>query len=170
VKIRFGSLHTFFFTLTLGGFDSDLFVILLEGGEIFSGFREFSFFHTFSDIPMDESSLGVHEIEFVIDSGEDFGNSGGVGDHAASSHDLGKITSWHDSWWLIVDTTLETGRAPVNELDGSLGLDGGNSGVDILGDDITSVHEAACHVLSVSWVTLGHHGGWLECGVGDLGN
>ena len=54
---------------------------------------------------MDESSLGVHEIEFVIDSGEDFGNSGGVGDHAASSHDLGKITSWHDSWWLIVDTT-----------------------------------------------------------------
>jgi len=170
VKNRFGSLHTFFFTLTLGGFDSDLFVILLEGGEILSGFRELSFFHTFSDIPMDESSLGVHEIEFVIDSGEDFGNGGGVGDHAASSHDLGKITSWHDSWWLIVDTTLETGRAPVNELDGSLGLDGGDSGVDILGDDITSVHEAAGHVFTVAGVALGHHGGGLEGGVGDLGN
>jgi hypothetical protein len=30
-----------------------------------------------------------------------------------------------------------------------LGLDGGNSGVDVLGDDIATVHEAASHVLSV---------------------
>jgi len=117
---------------------------------------------------MDECSLSVHEIEFVINSGEDFSNSSGVGDHADGSHDLGKITTWNDGWWLVVDTALETGWAPVDELDGSLGLDGGNSGVDILGDDITSVHEAASHVLSVSWVALGHHGGWLEGGVGDL--
>ena len=47
-------------------------------------------------------------------------------------------------------------------MNGSLGLDSGDSGVDILRDDITSVHEAASHVLSVSWITLGHHGGWLE--------
>jgi len=119
---------------------------------------------------MDESSLGVHEIEFVIDSGEDFSDGGRVRDHANGSHDLGEITTWNDGWWLIVDTTLETGWAPVNELDGSLGLDGGDSGVDILWDDITSVHEAACHVLSVSWVTFGHHGCWLESGVGNLGN
>ena len=119
---------------------------------------------------MDESSLGVHEIEFMIDSREDFSNGGGVGDHAACSHDLGKITSWNDGWWLVVDTALETGWAPVDELNSSLGLDGGDSGVDILGDDITSVHEAACHVLSVSWVTFGHHGCWLESGVGNLGN
>jgi len=119
---------------------------------------------------MDESSLGVHEIEFVIDSGEDFSDGGRVRDHANGSHDLGEITTWNDGWWLIVDTTLETGWAPVNELDGSLGLDGGDSGVDILWDDITSVHEAASHVLSVSWIALGHHSGWLEGGVGDLGN
>jgi len=111
---------------------------------------------------MDEGSLGVHEIELVIDSGEDLGDGSGVGDHAASSHDLGKITTWDNGWWLIVDTALETSWAPVNELNGSLGLDGGDSGVDILWDDITSVHEAASHVLSVSWITLGHHGGWLE--------
>jgi hypothetical protein len=119
---------------------------------------------------MDEGSLGVHEIEFVINSGEDLSNGGRVRDHADSSHDLGEITTWNDGWWLIVDTTLETGWAPVNELDGSLGLDGGDSGVDILWDDITSVHEAACHVLSVSWIALGHHSGWLEGGVGDLGD
>jgi len=111
---------------------------------------------------MDESSLGVHKIEFMVDSGEDFGDGGRVGDHAASSHDLGEITTGNDGRGLVVNTTLETGRAPVNELDGSLGLDGGDSGVDILGDDITSVHEAAGHVLSVSGVTLGHHGGGLE--------
>merc|ERR1740139_1843105 len=34
-----------------------------------------------------------------------------------------------------VDSALETGRAPVDELDGPLGLDGGDGGVDILGDD-----------------------------------
>merc|ERR1711934_398586 len=119
---------------------------------------------------MDEGSLGVHEIELVIDSGEDLSDGSGVGDHAASSHDLGEITTWNDGWWLVVDTALETGWAPVDELDGSLGLDGGDSGVDILWNDITSVHEAAGHVLSVSWVALSHHGGWLESRVGDLSN
>jgi hypothetical protein len=55
-------------------------------------------------------------------------------------------------------------------LNGSLGLDGSDGGVDILWDDISSVHKAASHVLSVSWITLGHHGCWLESGVGDLGD
>jgi len=156
------SFHTLFFGFGLGGLNTDFFVILLEGGEILTGLGEFSLFHTFSDVPMDESSLGVHEIELVIDSGENFSDGSRVGDHAASSHDLGEITTGNDGRGLVVDSTLETGRAPVNELDGSLGLDGGDSGVDILGDDITSVHEAASHVLSVSGVTLGHHGGGLE--------
>merc|ERR1719428_882134 len=106
----------------------------------------------------------------LVDSGEDLSDGGGVGDHADGSHDLGEITTWNDGWWLVVDTALEAGWAPVDELDGSLGLDGGDSGVDILGDDITSVHEAAGHVLSVSWIALSHHGGWLEGGVGDLSN
>src|SRR5580692_6321216 len=111
------SFHAFFFSLTFSSFDSDFFVILLEGSQIFSGFGEFSFFHTFSDVPMDKGSLGVHEIEFVIDPGEDLSNSSGVGDHADGSHDLGKITTWHNGGWLIVDSTLEAGWAPVDELD-----------------------------------------------------
>ena len=119
---------------------------------------------------MDEGSLGVHKIELMIDSGEDLSDGSGVGDHADGSHDLGEVTTWDNSWWLVVDTALETGWAPVDELDGSLGLDGGDGGVDILGDDISSVHEAASHVLSVSGVALGHHGGGLEGGVGDLGD
>merc|ERR1712080_529380 len=162
------SFHAFFFTFTFGGLDTDLLVILLESSKILSGLRELTFFHTLSDVPMDESSLGLHEIELVINSGEDLSDGSGVGDHADGSHDLGEITTWDNGWWLIVDSALETSWAPVDELDGSLGLDGGDGGVDILGDDITSVHEAASRVLSVSWVALGHHGGWLEGGVGDL--
>merc|ERR1740121_3557797 len=114
---------------------------------------------------MDEGSLGVHKIEFVINSGEDLSDGSRVGDHADGSHDLGEITTWDNGWWLIVDTALETSWAPVNELNGSLGLDGGNGSVDVLWNDITSVHHAAGHVFTVSWVTLGHHGGWLEGGV-----
>ena len=38
----------------------------------------------------------------------------------------------------------------------SLGLDGGDNGVDILGDDITFVHEATGHVFIVAGITLGH--------------
>jgi len=71
---------------------------------------------------------------------------------------------------LIVDSAFESSWAPVDELDGSLGLDGGNGGVDILGDDVTSVHHAASHVLSVSGVALDHHGSGFEDGVGDFGN
>ena len=106
----------------------------------------------------------------MIDSGEDFSNSSGVGNHANSSHDLSQITTWDDSGWLVVDTSLETSWAPVDELDGSLGLDGGNGSVDILGDDVSSVHHAAGHVLTMSGIALSHHGCGLEGGVGDLSN
>lgn len=106
----------------------------------------------------------------MVQTREDLGNGGGVGDHAHSALDLGQISSWHDGWWLVVDTALETSWAPVDKLDGALGLDGGNSGIDVLGDDITSVHETAGHVLSVAWVALGHHGRWLKGRVGDLSN
>jgi len=167
-KSEMCSFHSFFFSLSLGSFNTNLLVVLLKSSEILSGLRELSLLHSLSDVPMDEGSLCVHEIELVVDSGEDFSNGSGVGDHADCSHDLGEITTWNNCWWLIVDTALETSWAPIHELDGSLGLDGGDGGVDILGDDITSVHETAGHVLSVSGVALGHHGGGLETGVGDL--
>jgi hypothetical protein len=162
-----GSLHAFFFTFAFCGLNADLFVVLLEGSEILTGLREFSLFHALSDVPMYESSLGVHKIEFVINAGEDLGDSGRVGDHAHGAHNLGKITTGDDGRGLVVDSTLETGGAPVNELDGPLGLDGGDSGVDILGDDITSVHKAAGHVFTVAGIALSHHACGLEGGVGE---
>ncbi len=162
------NLSAFFLSLSLGSLDSDFLVVLFKGGEIFSGFGELSFLHTFSDVPVDEGSLGVHEIEFMVESAEDLSNGGGVADHAASSHDFSEISSGDDCGGLIVDSDFESGGAPVNELNGSLGLDGGNGGIDVFGDDISSVHHGAGHVLSVSGVALGHHVGGLEAAVGDL--
>jgi hypothetical protein len=87
---------------------TDCLVILLNGSQIFTSFGELSFLHTFSDIPMYESSFGVQKIELVMDSGEHFGNSGGVGKHANSSLYFGKISSRYNCRWLVVDTALES--------------------------------------------------------------
>ena len=40
------------------------------------------------------------------------------------------------------ESDLEASGAPVDELDGPLRLDGGNGGVDVLGDDISAVQQA----------------------------
>ena len=66
------------------------------------------------------------------------------------------------------DAHLETSWAPVDELDGPLGLDGGDSRVDVLGHHITTVQQAASHVLAVTGIALHHLVGGLEARVGDL--
>jgi len=119
---------------------------------------------------VDKGSLGIHKIEFVVKSGEDFSDGGGVGDHTDGSHDLGEVTSGDNGGGLIVDSDLESGGAPVDELNGSLGLDGGDRSVDVFGDDISSIEHGASHVFSVSGVTFGHHGGGFEGRVGDFSN
>ena len=90
--------------------------------------------------------------------------------------------------WFIADTKLEASRAPVNELDGTLGLNDGDGGVDIFGDNITTVEEGACHfggrvsqliltdiyikltVFSFSGVALDHLVASLEAREGHVSN
>jgi len=93
------------------------------------------------------------------------GYGSGIGDHAAGPHDLGQISSWHHSGWLLVDSALEAGWAPIHELDGPLG---GYGCVHILGDQFSSLHDAGSHVLSVSRITLGLQRCVLERVVGAL--
>merc|ERR1711959_506822 len=159
-----------FLALTLHGLGTDLLVILLEGCKVLTTLRELTLFHTLSDIPVDEGTLGVHQVELVVNASKDLSDGGGVGDHAAGALDLGKVTTGDDGWWLVVDATLEAGWAPVDELDGALGLDGGNGSVHVLGDDVSTVHHTAGHVLAMTRIALGHHVGGLEARVGDLGN
>merc|ERR1719182_1147552 len=157
-----------FLAFTIGSLGANLLVVLLESGKILTGLGEFTFLHTLTDIPVDKGTLGVHEVELVVDTGQSLGHSGRVGNHGARAHDLGEIATGHHSGWLVVDTALETSGTPVDELDGALGLDGGHSGVHVLGDDVTTVHQAHSHVLAVTGVTLGEHRSGLEHRVGNL--
>ncbi len=160
--------EVFLLTFTFSGLSTDFLIILLKGSQVLTSFGELTFLHTFTDIPVDEGTLGVHKIELVVDTGQGLSDGSGVGNHAYSTLDTGQITTWDDSWWLVVDTALEAGWTPIDELDSTLGLDGGNSGVDILWHDITSVHHAASHVLTVARIALGQHVGWFEDRVGDF--
>mmetsp|Transcript_2757 Transcript_2757/g.8361 ORF Transcript_2757/g.8361 Transcript_2757/m.8361 type:complete len:472 (+) Transcript_2757:1024-2439(+) len=160
--------EVFFFALAFGRLGADFFVVLLEGGKILAGLGELALLHALADVPVDEGALGVHEVELVVDAGQGLGDGGGVGDHAHGAHDPGEVAARDDGRGLVVDAAFEAGRAPVDELDGALGLDGRDRGVDVLGDDVAAVHEAARHVLAVAGVALGHHAGGLEDRVGDL--
>ena len=165
------SLHAFFlFALALGGLDADLLVVLLESSQVLARLGELALFHAFSDVPVDEGALRVHEIELVVDAGEDLGDGGRVRDHAHGAHDLGEVAAGHHGGRLVVDADLEAGRAPVDELDRALGLDRGDGRVHVLGDDVSAVHHAAGHVLAVAGVALRHHRGGLEGGVRDFGD
>merc|ERR1711948_222172 len=126
MKNRITSLVLFFLlTLTIGGLGTDLLVVLLEGGKILTGLGELTFLHTLTDVPVHEGTLGVHEVELVVNAGQSLGHSSGVGNHGAGAHDLGEIATGHHSGWLVVDTALETSGTPVDKLDGAFGLDGG---------------------------------------------
>merc|ERR1712151_85801 len=138
----------------LGRLDADLLVILLQGGQVLASLRELALFHALADIPMDEGALAVHQIELMVDAGEHLCNGSGIADHAASAHDLCKVTAWNHCWRLVIDAALEACGAPIHKLDGSLGLDRRHSRVYILGHHVASVHHAARHVLPVPRVAL----------------
>merc|ERR1711987_12612 len=98
--------------LTLHGLGTDLLVVLLQSGKVLTTLGELTLLHTLTDVPVDEGTLGIHQVELVVNAGEDLGNGGGVGDHAAGTLHLGKVTTRHDGWRLVVDAALEASRAP----------------------------------------------------------
>merc|ERR1711926_1173 len=77
--------------------NTNFFVILLQSSHVFSGFREFTFFHTLSNVPVHKSTLGIHKIKLMIQTSPSFSNCCGVAQHAYSSLNLGQITTWYDS-------------------------------------------------------------------------
>merc|ERR1712154_584531 len=149
---------------------SNLFIILFQSCEILPGLGELPLLHALSDVPVDEGSLGVHQVELVVQPGPGLGDGGGVGEHADGSLDLGKVSARDDGGRLVVDADLESGGTPVHKLDGPLALDGGDGGVDILGYDVPSVEETAGHVLPMAGVALHHLVGRLKTRVCYLRN
>jgi len=61
---------TLLFTLTFCSLNANFLVVLLQSCQVLTCLRELTFFHTFTDVPMHKSSLGIHEIELVINSRE----------------------------------------------------------------------------------------------------
>lgn len=143
-------------------------VVTLERCEIFSRFGEFTLLHALANVPVDKGALAVHEVELVGESRPGLANGGGVGQHADGAVDSGEVAVGDHLGWLVADTNLEASRAPVDELNGALGLDLGNGSVGVLGDNITTVQQASGHVLSVARIALDHLVVGLEAGVGDL--
>merc|ERR1719225_1830311 len=141
-------LVTFVLSSTLSGVKANLFVILLESSKILSGLGELTLLHTLTNVPVNEGPLSVHQVELVVKPGPGLGNGGGVREHAHGPLHLGQVAAWHNSGGLVVDAHLETSGTPVNKLDAPLGLDGGNGSVHILGHHVSSVEEAAGHVLA----------------------
>merc|ERR1719258_557898 len=119
--------------------------------------QKLTLLHALTDVPVNEGALRVHEVELVVHAGEHLRDGGGVRDHAAGALHLGQVTTGHHGRGLVVDAALEASGAPVDELDGALGLDGGDGGVHVLRHDVATVHHAAGHVLTVTRVALGHH-------------
>merc|ERR1719266_1106786 len=154
--------------LTVTRVQSDLLVVLLQGGHVLASLRELTLLHALANIPVDERPFGVHQVKLMVQPGPSLGNGGGVGEHADGALHLGKVAARDDSGWLVVDANLESSWAPVHKLNRSLALDGGDCGVHVLGDDVATVQHAAGHVLAVPGITLDHGVGRLEASVGDL--
>ena len=108
-----------------------LFVILFERCKILTSLREFALLHSLADIPVHEGALGVKKVKFAIQPGPCIRDGGRVREHANASDDAGEITIWDVCWWFVGDTNLEARWTPVNEPDGTPGLQLGDSGGDV---------------------------------------
>merc|ERR1712062_358555 len=137
-----GSLVFFsFLAFSLQRVHTDFLVVLLKGSQIFTSFGKLSFFHTFSHVPVDKGTFGVHQIKFMIQTSPCFSNGSCVGQHADSTGNLSQVASRNNSGGLVVDTNLEACRAPIHKLDRPLSLDGSNGSIDIFGEHL---HGRAC--------------------------
>lgn len=79
--------------------------------------------------------------------------------HLSTAHGLSSLLISSYPIYLNKNTPtshLETGRAPIHELNRPLGLDSSDGGIDILGYDITSVQQTARHVFAVARITFYH--------------
>lgn len=119
---------------------------------------------------MDESTLGVHEVELEVETVPGLSDGGGVGQHADGAVDGGQLATRNAHGLLVVDSELEASGAPFNEVEGGLGLDGRNCLAAVTGNDITAVEKSDSHVLSVAGIADNHLVVRLEALEGEVAN
>ena len=149
--------------------ESNLLVIFLQGSQILASLGELSFLHTLADVPVDEGALGVHQVKLVVETRPRLGYCCRVAKHRNCAHHFCQVTPRNHCWRLIVDAHLEPCWTPVDELDGPLGLDGGDGSVDIFWYDVAAVQQAAGHIFAVTRIAFDHLVGRFKTSVSDLG-
>merc|ERR1719150_531884 len=134
--------------------------------------RELSLFHTLTDIPVDEGTLGVHHVVLLGDTlGEDTADGDVISNHGDIALGLLHDVSLDLCGWNLVQANLESGWAPLDEGDLVVLLQPLDGGVGLLGLDLSSVVDGDGHVLVLHWVEVGvfhKHVLGLEHVVGDL--
>lgn len=91
-----------------------------------------------------------------------FSNSSRVAEHADGAVDGRKFAARNTDRLLVVDAELEAGWAPLDEVEGSFGLEGCDGGAAVARDDVAAVEERDGHVLAVAGVADDHLVVWLE--------
>merc|ERR1712190_439663 len=85
---------TLFFTLSFCGLDTNFFVVFLQRSQVFTRFGKLSLLHSFPNAPMHKGAFGVHQVEFMINPGEHFGDRRGVAYHTTCTHHFCQIAAW----------------------------------------------------------------------------
>merc|ERR1711939_1134197 len=123
-------------------------VVLLQEAKVLTGLGEFSLLHTLTDVPVDEGSLGVHKVELGNNSlAEDSADSDVVSDHGAVDGGGRQVIVGHKCGWLIIQSNLVTGWAPVHEGQFIVVLQPLDGFVGVLRLDVTSEEDGYGHVL-----------------------
>ena len=106
---------------------------------------------------MHKCSFCIHQIELVVYSCKNFSYGCCIRNHTGWSHTFSQIPSWYYSCWLIVYTNFKTSWTPIYKFNRFFSFDCLDGFIYITWDNITSIHHSACHVLSMSWITVYHH-------------
>merc|ERR1719461_1545267 len=137
-------------------FGNNIQVVFLQEAEVLTGLREFAFFHTLPDVPVDEGTLAVHHVILLRDTfGEDTRDGHVVSNHGHVSLGLGHDVLRDRVGRDLVQADLETGRAPLHEGDLVVLLEPLNGGVGLLGFDLSTVVDGDGHVLVFHRVKVG---------------
>ena len=105
---------------------------------------------------MNKGTLGVHKIEFVVKTRPGLGNGSCVAEHGNAAVDRGELTSGNADGLGVVNTELETSRAPLNQVEGGFGLECTSGRSTVAGNDVATVQQGNSHVLAVARVADNH--------------
>lgn len=153
---------------TLEAVRGNLLVVLFEGSQVLPSLGELALFHTLADVPVDEGTLGVHEIELVVQTVPCLRNGGRVGQHADGPVDRGELATGDTDRLLVVDTQLEASRAPLDQVERRLGLERCNGSIAVARHNVAAVQQGDGHVLAVARIADNHLVVGLEALEGDV--